>query len=254
MSSLLIWKLEYLEPVVALCACALGFIGYYFITSSKLLHTWFTAKFGEEKTLVWWVVFQKFAGVVFLGIIPAIIGLTILSKTPADFGMKTGNALITLYWIAGLAAVIIPMNLIFARKPDNIKTYPQIRTREWDMRLVLANTLSWMAYLLAYEYLFRGFLLFSCLPAEASAQAGESTLGAWPAIAINTAIYAFVHIPKGIKETLGAIPFGILLCIITLNTGTIWVAFFAHVILSQSGEYIALYFNPEMQFKFRKHN
>ena len=244
MSSLLIWKLEYIEPLVALCACTLGFTGYYFISSSKLLHARFTAKFGEEKTLVWWVVFQKFSGVFFLGIIPAIISLTILSKTPADFGMKTENALISFYWIAGLAALIIPMNFIFARKPDNIKTYPQIRTKEWNMRLVLVNTLSWMAYLLAYEYLFRGFLLFSF----------ESTLGVWPAIAINTAIYSFVHIPKGIKETLGAIPFGILLCIITLNTGTIWVAFFAHVILSQSGEYIALYFNPEMKFKFRKHN
>ena len=237
-------KIEYLEPVVALFACTLGFIGYYFASSSKLLHAWFAKKFGEEKTLVYWVVFQKFAGVIFLGIIPAIIGLTILSKTPADFGVKTGNILISFYWIAGLTALIIPMNLIFARKPDNIKKYPQIRVKEWDMGLVLVNTLSWAAYLLAYEYLFRGFLLFAC----------ESTLGVWPAIAINTAIYAFVHIPKGIKETLGAIPFGILLCIITLNTGTIWVAFFAHIILSQSGEYIALYFNPEMQFKFRNHN
>jgi len=246
------WKFEYLEPVVAICACTLGFIGYYLISSSKLLHALFTARFGQEKTLVWWVVFQKFAGVVFLGIIPAIIGLTILSKSPADFGMKTGNALISLYWIVGLAAFIIPMNLVFAKKPDNLKTYPQIRVKEWDMRLVLVNTLSWAAYLLAYEFLFRGFLLFAFLPAEASAQAGELNLNIWPAIAINTAIYAFVHIPKGIKETLGAIPFGVLLCIITLNTGTIWVAFFAHVILSQSGEYIALYANPSMQFKYSR--
>jgi len=239
MSLPLMWKFEYLEPVVALCACSLGFIGYYFIANAKSFHAVFIRTFGEEKTLIWWIVFQKFTGVVFLGIIPALIGLTILSKTPADFGIKGGNALITFYWIFLLAAVIIPMSLIFARKPDNIKNYPQIRAKQWDMRLILVNTLSWAAYLFAYEFLFRGFLLFSC----------EPTLGALPAIAINTAIYAFVHIPKGIKETIGAIPFGILLCIITLQTGTIWVAFIAHVILSQSNEYIALYTNPAMQFK-----
>lgn len=238
------WKFEYLEPVVALSACTLGFIGYYFISGSKLLHALFTKNFGEDKTLVWWIVFQKFAGVVFLGIIPAIIGLITLSKTPADFGMKTGNALLSLYWIAGLSAVIIPINLVFAGKADHLKSYPQIRAREWNIRLILVNTLSWSAYLFAYEFLFRGFLLFACIP----------TFGILPAIAINTAIYAFVHIPKGVKEALGAVPFGILLCIITINTRTIWAAFFAHLILSQSGEYIAVYFNPEMHFKFRKNS
>ncbi|GAI37228.1 unnamed protein product, partial [marine sediment metagenome] len=72
-------------------------------------------------------------------------------------------------------------------------------------------------------------------------------IGVWPAIAVNTSIYACTHIPKGFKEAIGAIPFGIILCIITLITGNIWVAFFIHVLLALSNDYFALYHNPEMK-------
>ncbi|MBW8051175.1 MAG: CPBP family intramembrane metalloprotease [Cytophagales bacterium] len=236
------WKSVYLEPIVAISTCIPGFTAYFFIANASLLLNLFEKEVGKENNLAGRVVFQRLTGMLFLGIIPAMIGLTLLSKTPFDFGIKAENSLPTLYWILGLSAIIIPINLVHARKQDNVKIYPQIRAKKWTIKLILINVFTWAAYLFAYEFLFRGFLLFSCMPA----------LGICPAIAINTAIYSLVHIPKGIKETLGAIPFGILLCIITFDTGTIWAAFFIHLILAISNDLIAIYANPAMQFKLRK--
>jgi membrane protease YdiL (CAAX protease family) len=87
--------------------------------------------------------------------------------------------------------------------------------------------------------MFRGFLLFSSLP----------VLGIWPSILLNTAVYSLVHIPKGNKETLGAIPFGILISYLAIETGTFWIAFFTHVILALSNEWFSLRTHPEMLFK-----
>jgi len=238
------WIPDYIEPITAISTCILGFIGYYLIVDAKLFHTLFTKKLGEDKTLVWWVVFQRLTGVIFLGVIPAIIVSALFSNNLIDYGFTIVNSSTSYYWMLGAAVFIIPMNLIMAGKPGNLKVYPQIRTREWNISLIFVNAISWAAYLLAYELLFRGILLFSC----------ERALGALTAIAINTAIYSLVHIPKGIKETLGAIPFGIFLCIITLYTGNIWVAVFVHVILALSNDYIAIYANPNMYYKIKISN
>jgi membrane protease YdiL (CAAX protease family) len=77
-------------------------------------------------------------------------------------------------------------------------------------------------------------------------------VGLWPAIAINVALYAATHIPKGIEETIGAVPLGIVLCILTLQTGTLWIAIFVHVALAWTNSLTALKFHPDIHYKSRK--
>ena len=112
------------------------------------------------------------------------------------------------------------------------------------MNTILLNTVGWGLYLLAYEYLFRGILFFGVLP----------WLGLYATIALNTTIYALAHLPKGAKETIGAIPLGIVVCLITFETGNIWVAFLVHMILALSNDYIALYHHPDMHYTRQKRN
>ena len=103
--------------------------------------------------------------------------------------------------------------------------------------LKIKNALGWAAYLFGYEILFRGILLFP-LVAE---------FGVWPAIAVNIALYSSTHIPKGLDETIGAIPLGIVLCVLTLLTGTIWIAFFVHLAMALTNSFTALKHHPEMK-------
>ena len=49
-----------------------------------------------------------------------------------------------------------------------------------------------------------------------------------------------MHVPKGAKEGIGAIPLGLLLCMITFRTETIWVAMIVHFVLSLANEWYSL--------------
>ncbi len=117
--------------------------------------------------------------------------------------------------------------------------YPQIRDNPWTIKTVVINAGSWLAYLIAYEFLFRGLVLFTLY----------SALGFWPAIVITTSLYVLVHIPKGLKESIGAIPFGLVLGLITLEAGSIWPAFFIHAILALSTDHFALRAHPDMHYQ-----
>ncbi|MFC2118762.1 lysostaphin resistance A-like protein [Bacteroidota bacterium] len=235
MQNLFEWQASDIEPVLAIALTTIGFIIYWFLGLSDSIRAKFVKKYGEEKTRINFILFQKYIGVLFLGIVPTIIALIFLPYSFSEYGLNFKNLLPTLYWTLGLGAIIIPMNLFAARKPKNYVVYPHIRAEVWNSGLIIKNAISWILYLFAYEFLFRGILLFACIP----------VLGVWPAIAVNITIYSCTHIPKGLTEAVAAIPFGIILCLITISTGNIWVAVFAHIFLALSNDYVALYFNPK---------
>ena len=120
--------------------------------------------------------------------------------------------------------------------------YPQIRTQNWNLSLLVVSALSWIAYLFAYEFLFRGILFTSSV----------SLLGIWPAIVLNVGIYSIVHIPKGFKESFWAIVLGVIICLLVVRTGSFWIAFFIHVVLALSNEWFSLRAHPDIHFKLSK--
>jgi membrane protease YdiL (CAAX protease family) len=71
-------------------------------------------------------------------------------------------------------------------------------------------------------------------------------MGLWSAIAVNTSIYALIHLPKGKRETIGAIPLGIVLCLITSYTGTIWAAFWIHCTLALTNEWFSIKYTKDI--------
>ncbi|MBN1953248.1 MAG: CPBP family intramembrane metalloprotease [Bacteroidales bacterium] len=238
MRELLKWNNADLEMLMAVGLTTLGFIIYWFLALVEGVKKKFESKYGKEKSLIAWVLYQKQMGVLFLGIVPAIAVFIVFPEHGWKYyGVTLQNFGDSLLYLLGVAVIITPLALISARKPDTIATYPQIRAKNWTPGLLVLNTLNWSMYLLAYEFLFRGILLMLLVP----------VIGVWPAIIINTSLYSATHIPKGAKETISAIPFGIALCLITLDTGSIFVAFVAHVLLSQLNDYCALHFNPEMK-------
>jgi len=237
MESVFAWESSYLAPVLTIGLTTICFIAYWYIAKSETVRNNYIKKYGEEMTKVYYIIFQKYTGVLFLGILPTIIVLIFLPFKLSEYGLNLNNSLTTLYWILGLGILIFVMNFFAARKPENYKIYPQIRIKEWPPKFVVINAITWICYLFAYEFLFRGILLFACIPA----------LGIWPAIAVNTTIYSCTHMLKSRKEAIAAIPFGIILCIITISTGNIWTAFFAHVFLALTNDYFSLYYNPDMK-------
>jgi membrane protease YdiL (CAAX protease family) len=68
------------------------------------------------------------------------------------------------------------------------------------------------------------------------------------AFLLNALIYSLAHAPQGWRETLYALPFGILLCAITSLTGNFWAAYIIHVSLALSNDHFAIKNNPHMRF------
>lgn len=93
-------------------------------------------------------------------------------------------------------------------------------------------------YLFSYELMYRGLLLMVCY----------HSFGFWPAVAINLCFYSATHIAKGLNETIGTFPYGLLLCYVTISTGSIAVAFVTHLILALTNDYFSVYHNPEMKY------
>lgn len=233
------WDASYLESMLAMALVTVGFSIYHFVSISDKTKNRFYSKYGEEKGNTKMIHFTRYLGAMTIGIIPAIILVLATGKSFGDYGLKFQNGLTSFYWIAGIACIVIPMNFFNSKKEKNLALYPVVREKVWSKKLVAMNVFSWCAYLFGYEFMFRGLLLFATVP----------LMGEWPAIVLNTAFYVLVHVPKNLEETIGAVPLGILLCLITLTTGTIWVAVVVHLVLALSNFFFSLRRNPEMSVR-----
>lgn len=231
------WNPEYLPAVLGIGVALLGFITYWFMSFSDWLKSYLLRRYGDRGVSVTLPLVQKYLGVFWMGVVPTIVMLIFLPYSLSDYFVAVGDIPYTLMWTGGLSAALVLMNWFAARRPETLAYYPQVRAKEWTPGLVFHNTLAWVLYLLAYELLFRGLLLFACL----------AVLDPWVAIAINIALYSATHIPKGFTESLVTIPFGIGMCILTMGSGAIWIAWLVHVAVALSNDYVALKFNPDMK-------
>jgi membrane protease YdiL (CAAX protease family) len=144
----------------------------------------------------------------------------------------------TLLFSVILSAAAIAINSLRRRNALDSAMYPHIRLQAWTPRIVILNAITWMIYLLPYEFALRGSLLTNTL----------SYFDVWPAFIVNAIVYAIAHLPQGKRETLSAFPFGILLCLVTYFTGNFWSAFIIHSALAISNDFFAVRNNPTMHF------
>ena len=222
--------------------CAIGFAAYYFLSHSNS----FVGRIGilvkgfdgqGNKVIV-----QRLMGILFLGIVSAIIILIIPGVTLKDYGLGFSFSAPPPWWTYLLVPLILGIGIFSARTPRNLAMYPQIRLKQWSLRSLFISAISWIAFLIGYEFLFRGFLLHASL----------DLMHIIPAFALNGALYALAHFYKGPGETYGSIPLGIVLCYLTLVTGNIWSAVILHSIMALSNEWLSIRMNPEMKISLSR--
>lgn len=226
-----------LEFGLAVLWCAVGFATYYFLSHSKSLAGMFglLVKGIDEQGNQ--VILQRLLGVIFLGIFSATLILLLPGHALKDYGFSFTFRLAPPWWAYLLVPLILGIGYISSGNPNNLDMYPQIRTHEWTPRILLFSALSWIAFLIGYEFLFRGFLLHASL----------EIMPPFPAIALNLSVYALAHTYKGPGETFGAIPVGFVFCYLTLVTGNIWTAVILHSIMALSNEWLSIHAHPEMK-------
>ncbi len=229
-----------LKVFIPIVAGLLGFLIFWFTQQSQLLKQKLRNKYQPEKAEANFILYTRYLGGVSMGVFPAVVYLIFVhNSTFSDFGIiwtKEATLPVILCSLA-LMCIIIPLVYKNARKSQNLILYPQIRTKYWSKKLKRNNFFSWAIYLLGYEIFFRGVLLFPLV----------EVLGIWPAIAVNIGLYSATHIPKGLTETIGAIPLSIILCLICIYTGNLWPAFFIHISIAWTNTWVSWKHNPEMK-------
>jgi membrane protease YdiL (CAAX protease family) len=187
-------------------------------------------------------IWRKLSGFILFGVVTAILALAFFKVRLPEYGLTIGSSLEFWPWLILASAFFILLNLFNSRNPEIREKYPEMRLQTWNYPMMFLAATGWVIYLAGYEFLFRGLLLFGCYNA----------FGYWPAIVINLALYAALHLPKGLKEATATIPFGILICYLTLETHSILPAILIHSLQAVSCEISCLWRNPDMKFNILK--
>lgn len=234
-----VYNTKYASAALAFSLLLLGFAGHHYISIflKGKLTKWDNSEIHFASTIS-----QRITGFIFFGLVPLTAFYLIQNISLEKYGINIHNVDQSLIWFGILAPLIIFGNYYMAGKMSNLQNYPQIRIKNWNSWSLSINFVTWLIYLFAYEAFFRGLLLFSFY----------YTFGAITAIIVNILLYVLVHFPKGSKEMIGSVPFGLLLCIITLNTGSFLAAFLIHGIMATSYEFFSIKAHPEMSIKNKR--
>lgn len=230
------WNEGDAQLTAALAITTICFLLYWFIAHADGFRTWLSKRKGKDFAGMYGALYQKGMGIVFIGIVPATFALWLFPGSLTAYGLGFADERLTLIWILCLGGALSLLPYYSARKEDMQAFYPQVRANQWTPGLMVLNSLVWVVYMGAYEFLFRSFLFTNCIEA----------VGVVPAMAITAVLSSVTHMPKGAKETFATIPFSVVLCLAFLHTGAIWAGYAVHVMLALANDYWALYFQPNM--------
>ena len=194
--------LHHMSGTISIAVSTVAYLIYYFTITSERFNNRLKNKFGDLTGSIRKVLCQRLLGGILYGLVPFLIIILIFRRPLDQYGFAGDYLMKSFLWWIPIAVVIVILTYAGAKTEKNLAMYPQIRVQQWNVGLILVSALSWIAYLVGYEFLFRGFLLFSCL----------ESFGYWPAIIINVCLYSLFHITKGSKEAIGSLFFGFLLC------------------------------------------
>lgn len=221
---------------LALTWCVLGY-GLYWLLSrnGKLSERIWKPNPGSDRQ-VKKVVLQRMTGFLLLGVLSLLLILLVMGRQPSEFGWGFQWKDYPPWWTLLLVPMVLVASYLHAPNWKNLTLYPQIRVSQWTPRLLMLSSVSWVVFLMGYEFLFRGLLLFSSL----------EVMAPWLAIVLNCILYSAAHLHKGIEETIGAIPVGVLFCYLTIVTGNIWSVVVLHSIMALSNEWFSIMKNPDL--------
>lgn len=167
-------------------------------------------------------VFQRLAGFLILGLIPFYyLNVYDMYQINDSVNLEIPAVIITL----ALCMLVVFINNKHTSNADNLVNHPRIKVDVWSKNMRRANVITWIAFLAAYEWLLRGVLLSS----------STLLMPVWFAIAVNVFLYALMHCNSK-EEALGSIPFGIVLCLLTLYSHSIYPAIILHCTFAVSFE------------------
>lgn len=160
---------------------------------------------------------------------------------PADrFGFRLGKVRT---WIVDLVLawlILLGLILIFGRTPAFLAMYPLFKPpgHQWTWKIFLFFQLCQFVYMFGWEFIFRGYLLFSA----------KKELGTVPALILQMLPFAFMHIGKPEMEAYGSVLAGLFLGLIALRAGSFLPCVFLHFSVAFTMDLFAVLYKGLLRF------
>jgi len=157
---------------------------------------------------------------VLMFVVPVLYIKLVMKRPLSDFGFDLGDFRWGSKWLITIPLSVVPLIYLSSKMPDVRIEYPLAKSLLTDQSHLLVYELGYVVfYYIAWEFFFRGFLLFGL----------KERFGAVNAILIQTISSCLVHIDKPEGEIIGSIFIGILFGMIALRSRSIWWVFLLHI-------------------------
>jgi uncharacterized protein len=155
--------------------------------------------------------FPRATDLIYYLLIPLAAGWVLFRDKPWDYGMRIGrwksSIMLTLVCLAGVALILYGVS-----KMPEFRSYYHKSDIDWS-ELLLDKAL----YYFAWEFLFRGYMLFGL----------EKSIGK-SAIFVQTIPFVLLHLSKPFLETLACIPGGFIFGYVAYKTRSFLPCFIIH--------------------------
>lgn len=160
--------------------------------------------------------------------LPLLCIVLVLKKPLRQFGLGLGNAslgirLALTFWVA-----MLPILWVVSTFDGFQATYPHSRVVRTDWGLFVLYELSFILYMIGWEFVWRGYMLFGLREKFGDA-----------AVLVQMIPFVLLHVGKPVEETLGAVVGAILLGFLALRTGSFWYGVMVHVLVMASMDLLA---------------
>jgi len=222
--------LEHHVSAILVTAIVIALYGLYYGIVYTRVSRWIYRRFASKlNETVFHAVFFRLSGFVIFGLGSALIFHSILGAKFDFLSLQTAHFQQILPYSIGLFLIAILIPYINVRKSKQSQ-YPQFKIEKWTNSYKWLSYITWTLYLMGYEFMFRGVLLFGTV----------EEFGCYLAVILNVVLYAFVHIPKGKKEVLGCFILGPILCVVALMTHNILIPTILHISVCLCNEYFSI--------------
>lgn len=155
------------------------------------------------------------SALVYFAVLPLLAIAVLLRKNPLDFGLRPGNWRVWGFHVILSIVIAVPALYISSRfaSLEEYYTVPQFDLPAYSLETV--------AYMLAWEFLYRGFLLFGLKD-----KLGEMS------ILVQMVPFVLLHFGKPEAETISTILVGVYLGYVVYRSNSYWPAFIIHVVVN----------------------
>jgi membrane protease YdiL (CAAX protease family) len=220
------------RPLVLLSFATITMIVYHYEGSPHAAPRWFLdaapAVTGVSVEAIHQHLWAHVTALLLLFAIPLALSWSIEGWGPRTLGLGIRGSQREVAIVLGFWLLMVPIVAVAAEAESFQAMYPRVREVRTDASLYLLHEGLYLLKWVAWEFFFRGFLLFGL---------GKDFLGRAPIV--STVAFALMHIGKPEAEALGAVIAGLVLCHLARRAHSIWPGVILHALVAATMDFFA---------------